>query len=59
MRQSKHVPNFKEELQLQKDAGPGIQNSFERITALDFRDQSGRSGTDKFELSIRQRVKRV
>ena len=30
----KHVSNFKEKLQLQKDAGPGIRNSFERITAL-------------------------
>ena len=50
---------FKENSQLRKDAGPGIRDSFERITALDFRDQSGRSGTDKFELSVRQRVKRV
>ena len=50
---------FKEKSQLRKDAGPGIRNSFERTTALDFRDQSGRSGTDKFELSVRQRVKRV
>ena len=38
---------FKEKLQLQKDADPGIRNSFERTTALDLKDQSGRSGTDK------------
>ena len=40
---------FKEKLQLQKDAGPEMcfQNSFERATALSFRDQSGESGTDK------------
>ena len=37
----KHVSNFKEKLQLQKDAGPGIRNSFERTTALDLEISPG------------------
>ena len=37
----RHVSNFKEKLQLQKDAGPGIRNSFERTTALDLEISPG------------------
>ena len=59
--QLKHVPNFKEKLQLQKDAGPEIclQNSFERTTVLGFRDQSGRSGTDKLSYLLDEEFERI
>ena len=35
---------FKEKSQLQKDAGPGIRNGFERITALDLKIGPGDPG---------------
>ena len=35
---------FKEKSQLQKDAGPGIRNSFERTTALDLEISPGGPG---------------
>ena len=42
--QTKHVSNFKEELQLQKDADPGIRDSFERTIALDLKIGPGGPG---------------